>query len=158
MTDAATTSADRSFWQRNQQTWAPWLFLAPGMLFFVFYVIYPVFQSFNLSLYEWDGLGAKEYVGLRNYEDLYYEFQDRDAFFTSLKNNVLWLFLYLLAIPAGLFIALFLNQTVTGIRLYKSLFFFQAIRRTQSMTRRLRHSRLDAGRKVLRRLTRCHFT
>ena len=32
--------------------------------------------------------------------------------------------LYLLAIPAGLAVALFLNQTVAGIRLYKSLFFF----------------------------------
>jgi multiple sugar transport system permease protein len=117
-------TVQRSFWHRNQQTLAPWLFLTPAILFFVFYVVYPVFQSFNLSLYEWDGLGAKEYVGLRNYEDLYYEFIDRDAFYTSLKNNVIWLVLYLLAIPAGLFIALFLNQTVTGIRLYKSLFFF----------------------------------
>ena len=127
MTQAALPTASaptRSYWQRNQQTLAPWLFLIPAILFFVFYVIYPVFQSFNLSLYEWDGLGEAEYVGLRNYEDLYYEFQDRDAFYTSLKNNLIWLVLYLLAIPAGLFIALFLNQTVTGIRLYKSLFFF----------------------------------
>ena len=121
MSDATQS---RSYWQRNQQTLAPWFFLAPAILFFVFYVIYPVFQSFNLSLYEWDGLGAKEYVGLRNYEDLYWEYVDQDAFYTSLKNNVIWLFMYLLAIPAGLFIALFLNQTVTGIRLYKSLFFF----------------------------------
>jgi multiple sugar transport system permease protein len=30
----------------------------------------------------------------------------------------------MLALPIGLFIAIFLNQTVTGIRLYKSLFFF----------------------------------
>ncbi len=120
-----TSSAPaRSYWQRNQQTLAPWLFLAPAILFFVFYVIFPVFQSFNLSLYDWDGLGTKEYVGLRNYEDLVYEFQDGDAFYISLKNNLIWLVLYLLAIPAGLFIALFLNQTVTGIRLYKSLFFF----------------------------------
>jgi multiple sugar transport system permease protein len=122
MSDA--TINQRSFWQRNQQTLAPWLFLAPGLLFFLFYVIFPVFQSFNLSLYEWDGLGEKEYVGFRNYEDLYWEFQDKDAFYISLKNNLIWLFMYLLAIPAGLFIALFLNQTVTGIRLYKSLFFF----------------------------------
>ncbi|MGJ8617226.1 MAG: carbohydrate ABC transporter permease [Sulfitobacter sp.] len=119
-----TSEPARSYWQRNQQTLAPWLFLAPGILFFVFYVIFPVFQSFNLSLYDWDGLGTPEYVGLRNYEDLMYEFQDRDAFYVSLKNNIIWLVLYLLAIPAGLFIALFLNQTVTGIRLYKSLFFF----------------------------------
>ncbi|MEM7521481.1 MAG: sugar ABC transporter permease [Pseudomonadota bacterium] len=118
------TEVPRSFWQRNQQALAPVLFLIPAVLFFLFYVIYPVFQSFNLSLYEWDGLGTKEYVGLRNYEDLYWEWVDQDAFHTSLYNNVLWLFLYLAAIPAGLFIALFLNQTVTGIRLYKSLFFF----------------------------------
>ncbi len=30
----------------------------------------------------------------------------------------------MLAVPAGLFIAIFLNQTVRGIRVYKSLFFF----------------------------------
>ncbi|MEX0340058.1 MAG: carbohydrate ABC transporter permease, partial [Arenibacterium sp.] len=121
---ASTDPQTESLWARNQQAWAPWLFLAPGVLFFAVYVIIPVFQSFNLSLYEWDGLGQAEYVGLRNYEDLYWEFVDRDAFFTSLKNNVIWLVLYLLSIPAGLFIALFLNQTVTGIRIYKSLFFF----------------------------------
>ncbi|MCT8158901.1 carbohydrate ABC transporter permease [Pseudoruegeria sp. SHC-113] len=124
-TAALQTSVDtRSWFHRNQQSIAPWLFLAPGILFFLVYVIFPVFQSFNLSLYDWDGLGAKEYVGMRNYEDLYWEFVDRDAFYVSLKNNLIWLVLYLLAIPAGLFIALFLNQTVTGIRLYKSLFFF----------------------------------
>jgi multiple sugar transport system permease protein len=126
MTDATLppSAPSRSYWQRNQQTLASWLFLAPGILFFAFYVIFPVFQSFNLSLYDWDGLGTKEYVGLRNYEDLFYEYQYGDAFYISLKNNLIWLVLYLLAIPAGLFIALFLNQTVTGIRLYKSLFFF----------------------------------
>ena len=109
---------------RNQRALAPWLFLVPGILFFAVYVILPILQSFNLSLYEWDGLGAREYVGLRNYEDLYWEWSDRDAFFVSLKNNLIWLVLYLLAIPAGLLIALFLNQNVWGIRLYKSLFFF----------------------------------
>ena len=120
----APRTGTRSWFHRNQQAMAPWLFLAPGVLFFLFYVIFPIFQSFNISLYEWDGLGQPEFIGLRNYEDLYWEFVDRDAFFISLKNNVLWLLLYLLAIPAGLAIALFLNQTVAGIRLYKSLFFF----------------------------------
>ncbi|MCP1170517.1 carbohydrate ABC transporter permease [Limimaricola litoreus] len=112
--------APRSWWRRNQIAITPWLFLAPGILFFAVYVLIPVFQSFNVSLYEWDGLGAAEYVGLRNYEEMYWD----DAFYTSLRNNVIWLVLYLLAIPAGLAIALFLNQTVTGIRIYKSLFFF----------------------------------
>ncbi len=113
-----TTQA--SFWKRNQRTLAPWLFLAPGMIMFLIYVIYPIFQSINLSFYDWDGLGEKTYIGTQNYVDLL----DDDAFYTSLWNNLIWLLLYLLAIPAGLAVALFLNQTVTGIRLYKSLFFF----------------------------------
>lgn len=113
-----------SWLHRNQIAVAPWVFLVPVLLFFLFYVIFPIFQSFNLSLYEWDGLGTREYVGFQNYEYLYWEFVDQDAFYVSLRNNLIWLLLYLLAIPAGLFIALFLNQTVAGIRIYKSLFFF----------------------------------
>ncbi|WP_270731013.1 carbohydrate ABC transporter permease [Shimia sp. Alg240-R146] len=124
MTVVSDIPETESWFHRNQQKIAPWLFLAPGILFFAVYVIAPIFQSFNLSLYEWDGLGKAEYVGLSNYEQLYWEYVDRDAFFISLKNNVIWLVMYLLAIPAGLFIALFLNQTVRGIRIYKSLFFF----------------------------------
>lgn len=114
------SAATQSWANRNRMTLTPLLFLAPGMLFFVVYVIIPIFQSFNISLYEWDGLGEATFVGARNYHELV---TDR-AFEISLWNNVKWLLLYLLAIPAGLFIALFLNQTVFGIRLYKSLFFF----------------------------------
>ena len=51
-----------------------------------------------------------EYIGTANYVELW----DDPAFYTSLRNNLIWLILYLLAIPAGLFIALFLNQTVVG--------------------------------------------
>ena len=111
---------NESWFHRNRRALAPWLFLAPGVLFFLLYVIIPIFQSFELSLYRWDGLGEARYIGLKNYERLV---NDR-AFETSLWNNLKWLVLYLLAVPAGLLIAIFLNQTVTGIRLYKSLFFF----------------------------------
>jgi multiple sugar transport system permease protein len=109
-----------NYWKQNQLRLAPWLFLAPGIAMFLLYVIIPVFQSISISFYAWDGLGEKEWVGISNYVEL----MDDEAFYTALKNNVLWLVLYMLALPAGLLIALFLNQTVTGIRIYKSLFFF----------------------------------
>ena len=109
-----------AYWKRNQRRLAPWLFLAPGMAMFALYVIIPIFQSMAISFYDWDGLGEKVWIGAANYVELL----DDDAFYTSLKNNVIWLLLYLLAVPAGLFIAIFLNQTVWGIRAYKSLFFF----------------------------------
>jgi multiple sugar transport system permease protein len=112
--------SEPTWMQRNRMTVTPILFLLPGLLFFLVYVISPIFQSFHISLYRWDGLGEATYIGLANYEELA---TDRN-FDISLSNNVKWLALYLLAIPLGLFIALFLNQTVAGIRIYKSLFFF----------------------------------
>ncbi|MEM1287780.1 MAG: sugar ABC transporter permease [Pseudomonadota bacterium] len=113
--------AQQGWYRRNQIAVTPWLFLIPGILFFAVYVIFPIFQSVWISFHEWDGLGEKTWVGTANYERL---LTDDRKFTTSFWNNVRWLFLYLLAIPLGLFIALFLNQTVRGIRLYKSMFFF----------------------------------
>ncbi len=123
MADASTTlSASRknTWFQRNRMTVTPWIFLAPAILFFVVYVIAPIFQSIWISFFEWDGLGEAEWVGLGNYVELL----DDDRFYTSLINNVWWLVLFMLAVPAGLAVALFLNQTVTGMRIYKSMFFF----------------------------------
>ncbi len=110
----------RSWWQNNRTALAPWLFLLPGLAFFTLYVIAPIFQSIWISFFDWDGLGEKTWIGIANYEELL----DDDRFYVSLKNNVLWLLLYTLAVPLGLAIALFLNQTAPGIRIYKSLFFF----------------------------------
>ena len=109
-----------AYWKANQRRLAPWLFLAPGMIMFLIYVIIPIFQSMWLSFYDWDGLGKKTWIGTANYIELF----DDDAFVTSLWNNVTWLIMFMLAVPIGLFMAIFLNQTVTGIRIYKSLFFF----------------------------------
>jgi multiple sugar transport system permease protein len=99
---------------------SPWLFLAPALIIFSVYVIYPIFQSIWLSFFEWDGLGEKTWIGLDNYFELF----DSEMFYTALTNNFLWLICFMLAPPIGLFIALFLNQQVFGIRAVKSLFFF----------------------------------
>ncbi|WP_434060050.1 carbohydrate ABC transporter permease [Rhizobium skierniewicense] len=87
---------------------------------FVIYVLVPIVESIWISFHDWDGMGEMTWIGFGNYAEL---LQD-DTFYVSLKNNIIWLVLYLLSIPAGLAVALFLNQTVRGIRLYKSLFFF----------------------------------
>jgi multiple sugar transport system permease protein len=109
-----------TYWKANQRRLAPWLFLAPGLLMFAVYVIIPIFQSMWISFYDWDGLGEAKWIGTQNYVELTTD----PNMVTSFKNNIIWLVLYMLAVPAGLLIAIFLNQTVRGIRLYKSLFFF----------------------------------
>ncbi|MBL0373533.1 sugar ABC transporter permease [Rhizobium sp. KVB221] len=94
--------------------------MAPACIVFAVYVIAPIFQSIWISFYDWDGIGVSTWVGLGNYAELFHD----DTFYTAIGNNLIWLVLYFLALPAGLLLAIFLNQTVTGVRLYKSLFFF----------------------------------
>lgn len=94
--------------------------MSPALFLFAVYVIYPIVQSISYSFYDWDGIGPKTFIGFQNYVDLYYDPQ----FWTALWNNILWLVFYMLAVPLGLGIALFLNQQVLGIRAVKSLFFF----------------------------------
>ncbi len=122
MTSVTTNAAARRHgaWRRNQRRLAPLMFVAPGALMFLVYVVAPIFRSMSISFYDWDGMGAMKWIGFGNYVELWSD----PAFLESLENNLIWLVLYMLAVPAGLFIAIFLNQSVRGIRIYKSLFFF----------------------------------
>lgn len=106
--------------RRISKQWVPWIFMAPALILFSLYVLYPIADSFMLSFYSWDGLGDKTWIGFDNYIQLF----DSESFWTALKNNILWMILFMLAPPIGLAIALFLNQDVAGIRLVKALFFF----------------------------------
>ncbi|MEZ8143794.1 sugar ABC transporter permease [Enterovibrio norvegicus FF-33] len=120
MTGLSSTASPTVRPKRSRLIAAPWLFLAPAIVIFSLYVLYPIMQSVWLSFFEWDGLGEKTWVGWGNYIELF----DSDAFYTALVNNFIWMVLFMLAPPIGLLIALFLNQKVKGIRLIKALFFF----------------------------------
>ena len=106
--------------KRIPKAFVPWIFMAPALILFSIYVLYPIVSSFILSFYSWDGLGDKIWVGFDNYIQLF----DSETFWTALTNNIIWMVLFMLAPPIGLGIALFLNQQVAGIRLVKALFFF----------------------------------
>jgi len=109
-----------TWWKRNQQKLTPLIFLTPGLIFFTVYVIWPIISSLSISLYQWDGLSPKTFIGLENYIMLF----DDEYFYVALWNNVKWLVCFMLAVPIGLGLAIFLNQTIFGIRVIKSLFFF----------------------------------
>jgi multiple sugar transport system permease protein len=98
---------------------AAFLFLLPACLMVAVYVVYPILSTIWLSFYDWDGMADKTFVGLGNYVELFHA----PTFYTALKNNVLWLVCFLIAPPAGLAVALYLNQKVRGMRMVKSLFF-----------------------------------
>jgi len=98
----------------------PALLLAPALVVFAIFVIWPIFSSIWLSLHDWDGIKPQRFVGLGNYRELIGD----HVFWTAIRNNVAWLICFMLAPVFGLAVALFLNQNVFGIRFVKSMFFF----------------------------------
>jgi multiple sugar transport system permease protein len=93
--------------------------LAPACALFSLFVLYPILRTVALSLYDWDGVGARDFVGLDNYFELFAD----PVFATALANNVRWLACYLVAPLAGLAFALLLNQRLAGMRAVRALFF-----------------------------------
>jgi len=116
---ASRAAAKRPVPLSRRRTRAALLFLLPGLALFTVFVIYPIVNSIWLSFHHWDGMTAKTFAGLENYRELF----AADTFYVALKNNLIWLVLFLLAPLLGLALALYLNQNVFGIRLVKSLFF-----------------------------------
>jgi len=103
-----------------QQKFAPAYFLAPALILFGTFVLWPIFQSIFISFHQWDGFGPMNFVGLKNYRTMIVD----PRFLKSILNNVYWLVLMMLAPIIGLSLALFLNQEMKGMRVLKSLFFF----------------------------------
>jgi multiple sugar transport system permease protein len=109
-----------NFWDRNQLKLAPVFFLAPAMLLFAVYVLYPIFSSLRISFFEWDGVGEMIWIGFGNYIEMW----EDDRVHTAIKNNFIWLISFLLAPPLSLALGIFLNQNLTELKFIKSLFFF----------------------------------
>ena len=92
-----------SFWDRNQYKLAPVFFLLPALILFSIYVIYPIISSLWISLYEWDGIGEKTWIGFNNY----FEMWEDERIHTAIRNNVIWLICFLLAPPISLALGVF---------------------------------------------------
>lgn len=62
----------------------PWLFLFPALLFLSVYLVYPVFETLRLSLFDKTG---RQFIGFSNYV---WAFGDSN-FQRSIFNNIMWL-------------------------------------------------------------------
>ncbi|WP_061937401.1 carbohydrate ABC transporter permease [Aureimonas sp. AU22] len=112
-----------AFWQKNQSWLTPVILLFLPVGLFAMMLVIPIIQSIWTSFYDWDGTGEATWVGMANYAELFGDPQ----FFVSLKNNVLWILLFLLAPVIGLGLAIFLNQPLKELRFIKAVFFLPLV-------------------------------
>jgi ABC-type sugar transport system permease subunit len=101
------------------------LFLAPAVLVYSAFVIWPSLRSFAWSLHRWNGLtdiGQMPFTGLLNFKRLLLE---SDGFWIALQNNLfLMLVVPAFVIPLALFLATCLSRGVWGANVFRVVFFF----------------------------------
>lgn len=103
-------------------------FLAPAIILYAVFVLWPYGQSFYTSLTQWSGLSPnKTFIGLANFDKLVHDPQ----FWNALRHNgIMLVVLPLITIAlALLFAALFTQggQAVPGADFYRVVFFFPQV-------------------------------
>lgn len=78
------------------------LFLAPALVFYAAFELWPIIQTIWYSLYDWNGIDASTFVGLENYKTV---FTDPELYGSILHSFFLIIFFSVLPIAIGLMVA-----------------------------------------------------
>jgi multiple sugar transport system permease protein len=110
---------------RGREATAGYLFLSPWVVGFVVFGLYPIAMSLYYSLCRYDVLRVPQFIGLENYRAL---LVDDTYFGTAVWNTVVYTVLRTpVAILASLLLAVLINQSVRGIRFFRTAFFLPSI-------------------------------
>ena len=102
------------------------IFLLPALILFCSVLIAPIAASVYFSFFNWNGLGAKTFIGLSNYKELFTS--NSIGFMKALRNSLLLAALSVfLQLPLALGLALVLGRKVKGERLFLSVFFMPVL-------------------------------
>jgi ABC-type sugar transport system permease subunit len=63
-------------------------FIIPGFVLYTVLIIYPIVSAMQFSLFQWNGIGPKIFVGLGNYIELFSDKRLMDQFINALLNSL----------------------------------------------------------------------
>lgn len=112
-----------SAWKRGEYLAAA-LFIAPGLIWFLSFSLYPLLFSFWMSLHDWQIRGPSEFVGLANYARVFAD----QVNLIALRNTLVYA---LLSVPTqmllGLLVAIGLEQVSRGRVLLRLIYYLPVI-------------------------------
>ena len=102
------------------------MLLAPALIIYCLFAIYPMANVFVLSFMRWNGLTPHaQFVGLDNYVQV---FTADPVFWVAVRNTVLWTAMSVVFPPLiGFLLALGLNQNIPGRAPLRALFYLPVI-------------------------------
>lgn len=114
----------RSRLQRSEAI-TGWLFATPWIVGFLAFTLGPMLFSLYASFTEYNIIRAPEWIGLRNYENIFL----RDEFFWISLKNTFWMVAVStpIQIVLALFIAVLLNLDLPGTRLFRTTIYLPTV-------------------------------
>jgi raffinose/stachyose/melibiose transport system permease protein len=118
----------RRFGRRRRYDRAPgegrnvgWLYVLPGLAFYVLFTLAPLVHTVYYSLFSWDGLTGKVYTGFSNYKDAAV---DHQLLWSFVHSGVLILFYAVIPVILGLALTAALTRhPVRGFRFFRTALF-----------------------------------
>lgn len=108
----------------DNETRTAWIFILPAILGTFIFIIIPVICSFGLSFTKWDLLNQIQFVGIKNYVELFKE----PLFGKILLNTVVFaISTSVLGVIIPLILASILNSKIRGSEFYKTAYFLPFI-------------------------------
>lgn len=108
-----------------------YLFIAPAMVFFLTFVLYPMIKGIHMSLYKFRGR-RQIFVGIENYTKLLSD----NVFLRSMGNTM---FIVLIAVPIVVILSLFIainiyNKSASVRSFFRGVFYLPAVSSVVSIT------------------------
>ena len=98
-----------------------WLYVLPGLAFYVLFTLAPLLHTVYYSLFSWDGLTEKSWVGLANYSEA---LRDDVLLRAFLHSAVLIVFYAVIPVIIGLLLTAALTRTaIRGFRFFRTTLF-----------------------------------
>ncbi|MFI3173202.1 MAG: sugar ABC transporter permease [Eubacteriales bacterium] len=101
-----------------------YLFILPSVVGLVLFLLYPIFSSFKMSLYDWPILSDATFIGIENYTTMITD----TIFQTAFLNTFKWVIIYVpVSICASMVLALAMDMPLRGISFFRTLFYFPVV-------------------------------
>jgi len=109
----------------KRRRYIAWIFLAPSLIMYLYFFVYPTIEAIILSFYKASGFTQNpEFVGFKNFSKLISD----DSFLAALKNTLLLLVIGGIGIFLIAFIfSLLLGSGIKGKKVYRTIIFFPFI-------------------------------
>jgi len=112
--------------KKNQQVLSAYLFIVPGLILFIVFLIYPILKALQISFYEWSIMPGEQnvFVGLANYGRAFSD----PIVGVSLRNTIIYTIVTVpVQIALALIIALLLNNITKGKVFFRTVYYIPVV-------------------------------